>query len=288
MRIAIPSKGRLRQPTIDLLNAAGIRLLSVDERALVVQTSWKDVEVIMMRPEDIPYIVESGGALLGITGYDFVVESGVDVELVYPLDFGKAKIVFAVPKSWDLTSVDELTKLDREIRIATKYYNIASNYIKQKKLRARLVKVSGATEVMPYLGAADAVIDVISTGTTLRLHGLEPIDTVLETQAYIIARREWKRDAEADVANLVITMIKGVLEGKNKKMLFMNVPSEKLQQVLSVLPAMLAPAVSKLSHKDAWEVMTVVDEDSLPTVIAEALKAGARDIVIVDIEKVIK
>ena len=288
MRIAIPNKGRLQQPAIELLNATGIKLLSTDERALIVQTSWSDVEVVMVRPEDIPYLVESGGALLGITGYDYVVESGAEVELVQPLDFGKASIVFAVPRSWGIASVEELNKIGREVRVATKYYNIASNYIRQRCIRARIIKVSGATEVMPYLGAADAVIDVISTGTTLRIHGLEPIDTIMETRAYVIAKKDWRKDAEADIARLVLTMIRGVIEGKNKKMLFMNVPEESLHQVLRVLPAMLAPAVTKLSTGNAWEVLTVVNEEELPKVIAKALEAGARDIVVVDIEKVIK
>jgi ATP phosphoribosyltransferase len=288
MRLAIPNKGRLQQPTVELLNAAGIKLLSTDERALIIQTNWSEVEVVMARPEDIPYLVESGGALLGVTGYDYVIESGADVELVLPLDFGKAKIVFAVPRSWGIASVEELSRIGGEIRIATKYYNIAGNYIRRKGLRAKLIKVSGATEVMPYLGAADAVIDVASTGTTLRIHGLEPIDVVIETRAFVIAKKSWEKDAEANIANIVLTMVRGVIEGKNKKMLFMNVPEDKLQDVLTILPAMLAPAVTKLSSGNAWEVLTVVDEDSLPKIVAKALEAGARDIVVVDIEKVIK
>jgi ATP phosphoribosyltransferase len=288
MRIAIPNKGRLQQPAIELLNAAGIKLLSTDERALIIQTNWSEVEVVMARPEDIPYLVESGGALLGITGYDYVIESGADVELVQPLDFGKAKIVFAVPRSWGVISVEELNRIGREIKIATKYYSIASSYIRRRGIKARLIKVSGATEVMPYLGAVDAVIDVASTGTTLKIHGLEPIDVVMETQAFVIAKRGWEKEAEASTANLVLTMARGVIEGKNKKMLFMNVPDDKLQHVLKVLPAMLAPAVTRLSSGNAWEVLTVVDEDSLPKIIAKALEAGAKDIVVVDIEKVIK
>ncbi|MEM1748880.1 MAG: ATP phosphoribosyltransferase, partial [Sulfolobales archaeon] len=160
MRIAIPNKGRLQQPTINLLQLAGVKPLSMDERALVVPTSWNNVELIMVRPEDIPYVVESGGADLGITGHDYVVESNTSVTELLRLDFGYAKIVLAVPQSWNVKSVDELPQ---DIRIATKYYNIAMNYLRSKKLRARLIRISGAAEVMPYLGAADAVIDVTST-----------------------------------------------------------------------------------------------------------------------------
>ena len=288
MRIAIPNKGRLQQPSIDLIQAAGIKPLSIDERALVIPTNWKDVEIIMVRPEDIPYIVENGGALLGITGHDYVVESGANVEEALHLDFGKAKLVFAVPQSMNINSVDELAKRGNEIRIATKYFNIASRYIKEKNLKAKIIRINGAAEVMPYLGVADAIIDVMSSGTTLRLHGLKPIDVILETQAVVIARKGFEKDEEYNKAKLVITLLRSVIEGRNKKMLFMNVPNENLDRVLKVLPAMLAPAVTKLSRSDAWEVITVVNEDSLPEVVSKALEAGARDIVVVDIEKVIK
>lgn len=288
MRIAIPNKGRLQQPTLTLLQLAGIKPTAIDERALILSTNWEEVELVMVRPEDIPYIVESGGADIGITGHDYVVESGANINEIMPLDFGNAFIVFAVPRSWSMGNVAELNTIGREIRIATKYYNIALDYIAQKNLKAKIVRISGAAEVMPYLGAADAVIDVMSTGTTLRVHGLEPLDIIMKTYAVLIASREWMRSSEADKIELVITMIKGVLAAKDKKMLFMNVPDNALQNVLSTLPAMLAPAVTKLSRSDAWEVITVVDGDLLPMIIAKAKVAGARDIVVVDIEKVIR
>ncbi|MEM0505075.1 MAG: ATP phosphoribosyltransferase [Sulfolobales archaeon] len=285
MRIAIPNKGRLQQPTINLLQLAGVKPLSMDERALVVPTSWNNVELIMVRPEDIPYVVESGGADLGITGHDYVVESNTSVTELLRLDFGYAKIVLAVPQSWNVKSVDELPQ---DIRIATKYYNIAMNYLRSKKLRARLIRISGAAEVMPYLGAADAVIDVTSTGTTLKLHGLKILDVIMETYATLIAPKDWMRSPTAEELNLVVTMIKGVVAAKGKKLVFMNVPDDKLANILSVLPAMLAPAITKLSRHDVWEVITVVSDDVLPEVVAKVKAYGGKDLVIVDIEKVIE
>jgi len=288
MRIAMPNKGRLQQPTLMLLQLAGIKPTAIDERALILPTNWEGVELIMVRPEDIPYIVESGGADIGITGHDYVIESGADVDEVMPLDFGNAQVVLAVPRSWGVGSVDELKAMGREIRIATKYYNIAFKYITQRGLKARIVRISGAAEVMPYLGAADAVVDVMSTGTTLRVHGLEPVDVIMRTHAVLIASRGWVGSSVADKIELVITMIRGVMAAKGKKMLFMNVPNNALQDVLTMLPAMLAPAVTKLSTSNAWEVITVVDEDLLPVIIARAKAAGARDIVVIGIEKVIR
>ncbi|MEM4047495.1 MAG: ATP phosphoribosyltransferase, partial [Metallosphaera sp.] len=256
-----------------------------DDRALMVPTSWEGVQLVTIRTEDIPNIVETGAVDLGITGLDYVMESGADVEELVRLDFGKSKLVLAIPYSWN---VDDVKDIPKDIKIATKYYNIAKDYLERKGIRAKIVRISGAAEIMPSLGAADAIIDVTSTGTTLRLHGLKPIDVVAESYALVIGNREWMRSEEADKINLVLTMMKGALNARGKKMVFMNVDDKDLATVVSSLPAMLAPAVSRLSNSDAWEVVTVTDENDLPEVIAKAKTAGARDIVVVNIEKVVK
>lgn len=284
MRIAIPNKGRLQQPALQFLGSAGIRPLMGEDRALIIPTNWDGVQLVMVRTEDIPSIVEAGAADLGITGHDYVVESGADVEELMWLDFGSARLVFAVPTSWGITSPEEVKG---EIRIATKYLNIARKYVEQRGIKARLVRVSGAAEVMPLLGAADAVIDVMSTGTTLRLHGLKPIDTIMESRAVVIGSRDWTKSAEYERINAVLTLMKGALSARSKKMLFMNVPDDRLANVLSVLPAMLSPAISRLANTNAWEVITVVDEDKLPEVVSRAIASGARDIVVMGTEKVI-
>ena len=285
MKIAIPNKGRLKDPVLQFLSSVGVKGNFSDDRALIIPTNWEGVQLVMVRTEDIPNIVESGASELGITGHDYVVESNAEVEELIRLDFGKSKIVFAIPISWN---VDRIEEISREIRIATKYYNIAKEYIEKKNIRAKIVKISGAAEVMPSLGAADAIIDVMSTGTTLKLHGLKPVDTILESRATVIANRDWIKSDEADKINMLLTLMKGALMARNRKMIFMNVPDSKLDNVLSSLPAMLSPTLSKLARSDAWEVITVVEEDLLPEVIAKVKSSGAMDIVVVDIEKVIK
>lgn len=285
MKIAIPNKGRLKEPVLQFLSTVGVKGNFSDDRALIVPTNWEGVQLVMVRTEDIPNIVESGASELGITGFDYVVESNAEVEELIRLDFGKSKIVFAVPTNWNVDKVEEIS---REIRIATKYYNIAKQYVERKNIKAKIVKISGAAEVMPSLGAADAIIDVMSTGTTLKLHGLKPIDTIMESRATVIANKDWMRSDEADRINMLLTMMKGALMARNKKMVFMNVPDSKLDNVISSLPAMLSPTLSKLARSDAWEVITVVEEDLLPEVIAKVKSSGAMDIVVVDIEKVIR
>ncbi|GAA5418939.1 ATP phosphoribosyltransferase [Sulfurisphaera tokodaii] len=283
--MAIPNKGRLKDPVVQFLASVGVKGNFSDDRALIIPTNWEGVQLVMVRTEDIPSIVESGAAELGITGHDYVIESNSDVDELIRLDFGKSKIVLAVPVSWNIDRVEEIKD---EIRIATKYYNIAKQYLEKKNIKAKIVKISGAAEVMPSLGAADAIIDVMSTGTTLKLHGLKPLDTILESSAVVIANRNWVKSEEADKINLLLTMMKGALMARNKKMIFMNVPDDKLDKVIASLPAMLSPTLSKLAKSDAWEVITVVDEDLIPEVIAKVKANGARDIVVVNIEKVVK
>ncbi len=286
LRIAIPNKGRLKEPTLQFLINVGIRPLASDDRALMIPTSWENTELVMIRTEDIPSIVEAGAADLGITGVDYIKEAGAEVEELVKLDFGKSKIVLAVPSSWDVNGIEDLR--GREIRIATKYYNITKSYLEEKKLNAKIVKISGAAEVMPLLGAADCIVDVTSTGTTLRLHGLKPIDIVMESHVSVIGNERWMKSPESERINLLLTIMKGTLGGKGKKMIFMNVEDGKLDSVIRSLPAMLAPSISKLGGTDAWEVMTVAEEKDIPEIVSKVKNNGARDIVILDIEKVIK
>jgi len=286
LRIAIPNKGRLKEPALQFLVDVGIRPLASDDRALMIPTSWENTELVMIRTEDIPSIVEAGAADLGITGVDYIRESDANVDELIRLDFGRSRIVLAVPSHWDVKEIEDLRH--REIRIATKYYNIAKSYVEEKGLRAKIVKISGAAEVMPLLGAADCIVDVMSTGTTLRLHGLKPIDVVMESYASVIGNEGWMKGPESERINLLLTIMKGTINGKGKKMIFMNVEDGRLEAVIKSLPAMLAPSVSKLGGTNAWEVMTVAEEKDIPEIVSKVKNSGARDIVILDIEKVIK
>lgn len=283
MKIAIPNKGRLKDPALSFIVSAGITPMASDDRSLIIPTNWEGVELVFIRTEDIPSVVESGGVDLGITGLDYVSEAEADVEELLRLDFGNSKIVLAAPSGMDM---DRL-QTTRHIRIATKYYNVASKYVKEKGLSAKIVKISGAAEAMPLLGAADAIIDVMSTGTTLKLHGLHPIDLVMESHAVVIAARNWRKSENAPRITMIVTMMRGALEAKGKKLVMMNVPDDRLGDVIKSLPAMSAPAVSKLSSGDMWEVITVATDKRLAEIVTKAKEKGARDIIVVDIEKVI-
>jgi len=284
--LAIPSKGRLVEPTLSLLSSMGIKLMSADERSLVVQTSWPDLNIVRLRPEDIPSIVEAEAAIMGITGLDYILEAEANVNIVLDLKFGKGKIVLAVPERSNISSPEELPDGSK---VATKYVNITRRFFEKLGKQVKIVKVSGSVEVMPLLGAADAIVDVMSTGTTLRVHGLKPIYTILETSARLITPR--KLDPESEyVVNKFVTFAKAVLESYGKKLLLMNVPDEVLEHVLKEVPAMEGPMIAEIRSKTGrrmWEVLTAVSEDELPDLIMRLKLLGVKDILVLSIEKVI-
>ncbi|MEM0370511.1 MAG: ATP phosphoribosyltransferase [Pyrobaculum sp.] len=281
MLLAVPSKGRLQDPALRLLEAVGIRALASDERALVIPTTWRDVNLIRARPEDIPYIVESGRVWAGITGHDYVVESGSNVVEALELGFGRGRLVVAVPKSTGITSIEQLPP---GARVATKFVNIAYNYFGELGKRVRVVKVTGSVEVLPQLGIADAILDVMATGTTLEVHGLVPIAVVLETSARLIVHPDY---VDHELTKKLVTFIEGYYSAQGKKMIFLNVPASRLEAVLAVLPAMEAPSVAKLAKGDSYEVFSVVPEEALPDLVMKLKNAGAKDIVVTSIEKLI-
>ncbi len=282
LRIAVPSKGRLKEPALRLLAQAGFEPVygEGDSRVLIVPTMDPEVRIVFVRPEDVPSIVGSGASELGITGLDLALESGLDVEICERLGFGRARIVLAVPREAGYKDPRDLEGL----RVATKYPLLASRFFEGLGVRVKVVRVSGSAEVMPRLGAAEAIVDVLSTGTTLMLHGLEPLATIAETEAVLIARS----CRGSSVIERVVESVRGVVNARRMRMVMMNVPGDSLERVLEALPSMAAPAIARLeSVEPMWEVVTAVPAEELAEVVYEAKRRGARDIVVLNIERVI-
>ena len=280
--LALPNKGRLHEPALDLLEKAGIRV--IDRGMLYGRTNDPEINVIFARAADIPSLVEAGAADLGVTGHDYVVEADADVEELLDLEFGRAELVLAVMRN---SGIEDLSDLKPGLRVATKYVNIASNFFRRLGLEAEVIRITGAAEVMPHLKVADAIIDISSTGTTLKTHGLRPLKVILESSARLIANKkslEVKRDKLMEIK----LAIESVLRGKGKKLLMMNVPDRFLKEVLSVLPAMAGPTIAEVkSEERMWEVYTVIDEDEVYRVVNLVKKAGAKDLLVIPIERVI-
>ncbi|WP_069807438.1 ATP phosphoribosyltransferase [Vulcanisaeta thermophila] len=277
--MAIPSKGRLVGQVIDLLNAIGLRLQSTDDRSLIIPTNWPELSIVRVRTEDIPNIVGGGSVELGITGLDYVVESGAPVKVLERLGFGRGSLVLAVPVNSGIESIDDIKD---GFKVATKYVNITKNFFNEVGREVRVIGISGSAEIMPLLGVADAIVDVMSTGTTLRLHGLKPIAKIMDTEAVLIGN-----DEDDEVVRKFLLLLRGTLRSRNKKLVLMNVPLQSIDKVLSILPAMEGPTVADIAGKPFKEVISVVPEDELPTLLTRLRDAGAKDILVMSIEKVI-
>lgn len=285
LRIAVPSKGRLREPVLRLLSAAGIDpLYGPDSRTLIAPTNWEGVSLVYVRPEDIPAIVSSGGAELGVTGRDFLVEYGSrSVEELVGLGIGRSRLVLAVPSEAPIRRVSDLPE---GVRVATKFVNITSRFLREHGVRARIVRISGSAEVMPRLGVADAIVDVSSTGTTLRLHGLRVVAEVMRSEAVLVKGAHV--DAGDPLVESVVEAVASVVRARGYKLVLMNVPDRSLRDVTSVLPSMSGPTLARVEGKEPmWEVITVVPEDVLARVLVEAKKRGARDILVLSVDRVV-
>ncbi len=279
MIIAIPNKGRLSQPSLELLKQAGIKP-EMEERKLIVPTNNPNVNVLFARARDIPEYVYMNAAQVGITGYDMVLESGVDVEVLLKLGFGRAKLVIAVPADSEIETVEDLEGK----RVATEFGNIARRFFEEKGVSVEIVEVSGACENAPHIGIADAILDLTSTGTTLRINNLRVIAEVLETEAVLIVNKECREDFEVRALR---TSIQGVLNARGMMYLMMNVPEDALEEVKRIVPGLKGPTVMKVEAEGTLAVHVVVHEDRLFEVLERLKKVGARDILIIPVQRLI-
>jgi len=282
--MSIPNKGRLCTPTIELLREAGICSNGVDERLLSMETTIPNLTLMLVRASDIPSFVESGAVDLGITGLDMVAESGCSVAKLLDLGFGAAKVVLAGPPGHRSAS-----DLRDGTRVATELPNLTSEYFKRIGVKPKIVEISGAAEIMPRMKVADVVVDIMGTGTTLHLQGLSVLDELLSSSAWLIGNKMSLDNAEKkDSMDFVKTILESTIAARGRRLIMMNVPDEKVKDVVKLIPAMGGPTIARVeSTPPMWEVYSVVDSKSVFDVVKAAKLAGARDILVMKIEKVI-
>lgn len=283
LRIAVPNKGRLREPAIRLLKDAGFEV--ADERQqLLAMIPGQEVELVFVRAQDIPGLVERGAADLGITGRDLVLESGAEVEEVLDLGFGSARVVVAAHEGSGIRAVGDIKP---GARVATEFPNIAGRYFEERGLKVRLVRVSGAAEITPIVGMADLIVDLTSTGASLQAHGLRIIDTLLETSARLIANRQSLAGKREEVEG-VVTALSSVIQARGRKLVVMNVPEAKLPVIKQIMPGMAGPTVSRVEAAEPMlAVQAVVRADEVYEVVRRAKQAGARDVLVLPIERLL-
>ncbi|MFB6282447.1 MAG: ATP phosphoribosyltransferase [Halobacteria archaeon] len=281
MRLAIPNKGRLHDPTVDLLEKAGLHINNGADRKLYSETVDPDVTVLYARAGDIPGYVEEGAADAGITGLDQAREAGADLQPLLDLGFGSCRIVVAAPEEDDVDSLQEL----EGTRIATEFPNISRRHFDGKGVDVDFVEVGGATELTPNAGMADAIVDITSTGTTLEVNNLEVVDEVLESSVYLFRRK----DDEDPKIDEVETALRSVKQAEDKRYIMMNVPKDSLAEVKDVIPGMGGPTVMDVEADDGLvAVHAAVDESDIYETINNVKSHGAQDVLVVPIERMMK
>jgi ATP phosphoribosyltransferase len=282
MRVALPSKGRLSQRALELFELAGLRPAFLADRALVA--SLGDFEAIFVRAADIPEYVADGAAEVGVTGADCVAESGRKVAEILDLGFGRCRLVVAAREE---SSVSSARDLPSGTRVATSFPRCASQHFESLGIPITIAPVSGATEIAPHLGVADVIVDLTSTGSTLKVNGLREIGTVLESTARLVAN-------PAALANKtlrsqidgVATGLESVLRAQEKRYLMANVPKDRLDEVRAVIPGISGPTIVEVLDSGTWVAAhAVVDADLVYQTIAKLKALGAQGILVTRIER---
>jgi ATP phosphoribosyltransferase len=283
VKIAVP-KGHLEEPTVRLLEDSGIGAVNRESRQLFARTNDPEIELVFVRAQDIPDLVAKGATDLGITGYDLVCESGSDVVELLDLGYGSAKVVVAAHEKSGIGSAKDIRS---GMRVATEFPRVAGRYFAEKGVKVELTRVTGAAEITPLIGVADLVVDITSTGTTLRTHGLQVIDTILESTARLIANRQSMREKKAKIEDIT-TAMESVMRARGRKLVLMNVPEDKLPAIKQIVPGMAGPTVSRVEAAEPMlAVQAVVEADKVYEIVRRAKQAGARDILVMPIERIL-
>ena len=279
LRIALPNKGRLAEPAVALLRDAGLDF-ELSERRLTTVARNYPLELMFVRTDDIAEYVSDGLVELGITGRDLVAERGNGMAPILDLGFGACALVLAAPSSGPVARPEDLAGCT----VATGFPRLTSAYFAERGIEATLVEVHGAVEITPQLGMADAVVDLVATGSTLRMNGLRPLATLLESEAVLIGRP----DGLAGRIDPLVAMLRSVLDARGKEYVMMNAPSEALDSIRRLIPGLSGPTVMPLADPGMSAVHSVVERSLLWQLVPALKAAGARDILVLPIEKVIR
>ena len=285
LRIAIPNKGRLSEKIYDLLNCAGLVFPSKDERTLQVTTKDKKYSIIFVRTQDIPMFVENGIADIGFTGFDILTELKADVNKIMDLDFGYCEMVVAVKEE---DSYKTSSDLPQNLKIATSFPNIAKEYFEKLGKNPKIIEVSGATEITPRLGLSDVVVDITSSGSTLKSNKLRIIDKILESTAIVIANKNLT-EAQQEKTDTLLRALKSVIDAREKKYLMAHVPKASLDEIRNFLPGLSSPTIMTLAGDDEHVVMhVVVDADKVFDSIDKLKKLGGQGILIMTVDQMVR
>lgn len=281
LRIAVQSKGRLFDDTMNLLSEADIKV-SASKRTLLVQSSNFPLEVLYLRDDDIPQSVASGVADIGIVGENEFVEKGENAQIIDRLGFSKCRLSLAIPKKIDNPGLQWFNGK----KIATSYPNILRNFMQKKGIKADIHVITGSVEISPGIGLADGIFDIVSSGSTLVSNNLAEVEVVMKSEALLIGN--WNMDEEKhQILNEMLFRFEAVRSAQDKKYVMMNAPKSKVKEITDVLPGIKSPTIIPLADDEWCSIHTVLDEKRFWEIIGKLKELDAQGILVTPIEKMI-
>ena len=281
LRIAIQTKGRLNEQSIELLHELGIDVDAAKRKFLSKAANFP-IEVLYLRDDDIPQVVANGTAALGIVGLNEVAERGCDVEVVTKLGFGGCRISLAIPKADEYNGVEYF----QGKRIATSYPAILGNFLREQGVEAEMEVITGSVEIAPAAGIADAIFDIVSSGGTLVTNGLKEVERVFESEAVLIANKNLSAE-DKELLEELLFRIESERVSRGKKYLLMNIPTASLDEAVKILPAMRSPTVMPLAAEGWCSLHSVVDSADLWDKVRQLKAIGAEGILVLTLDKII-
>lgn len=281
LRIAVQSKGRLFDDTMNLLAEADIKV-SASKRTLLVQSSNFPLEVLYLRDDDIPQSVANGVADIGVVGENEFIEKGEDAQIISHLGFSKCRLSLAIPKEINYTGLQWFNNK----KIATSYPNILRSFMNKNGIRADIHVITGSVEISPGIGLADGIFDIVSSGSTLVSNNLREVEVVMKSEALLIGN--WKMDDEKhNILNDMLFRFEAVRSAQDKKYVMMNAPKDKIADITKVLPGIKSPTIIPLADEEWCSIHTVLDEKRFWEIIGKLKEMGAQGILVTPIEKMI-
>lgn len=281
LRIAVQSKGRLYEDTINLFQEAGIKISS-SKRTLLVQSPNFPIEILFLRDDDIPQTVANGVADLGVVGENEFLERDEDAQVIKRLGFSKCRLSLAIPKAESYSGIEWFNGK----KIATSYPGILSKFMKIKGVDIDMHVITGSVEIAPGIGLADGICDIVSSGSTLISNNLKEVEVVIKSEALLIGNKNLSEE-KREILDELIFRIDAVKAAEDKKYVLMNVPTSKVKDIIEVLPGIKSPTVMPLATEGWSSIHTVLDEKCFWQIIGQLKSLGAEGLLVLPIEKMI-
>lgn len=281
LKIAIQKSGKLSDTSLKLISEAGIQITN-NSRNLFSQSGNFPLQTLYLRDDDIPKYVEDGVADAGIVGEDMLIEKGFNLRVMEKLGFARCRLSLAIPRS---VEYEGLSFFEGK-KIATSYPSVLKSFLRKKQIRAEVHEISGSVEIAPCIGLADAIFDVVSSGSTLTSNGLREVETVMYSEAVLVAGRNLEKEVAA-VLEKFLFRLRAVMRADNNKYILLNAPNDKLEQIISILPGIKSPTVMPLALEGWSSLHSVLSENEFWEVIDKLKENGAQGILVIPIEKMI-